>query len=318
MTEQRLEQIMSGNTAMQLAPVVRNVRVMQTKSLSGRFVNCDYVMMMVVDGKIGVFVNGVRYDLSRGDVMIMPPLIEYMILPIDEHMAMQNIFHFDFFDDPERRNIRGLSVEEVQRQAPVSEQELGFLTKPVVIHLSEQNMMEVRSIFAQMHMHYTRQKPLYLLDLRHLCIQFLLQCCRAGESVTGTAGVLSSKTHANVQKAAAYIRRNYDDWALSNETIAQNLNITPKYLSHIFKDTLGIPIHQYITQVRIGVARKMMALNQYNITEIATSVGYKSIHSFSKMFKLKTGMAPSEYMKKVASDEKQTYNKDAPCESVRQ
>ena len=67
-------------------------------------------------------------------------------------------------------------------------------------------------------------------------------------------------------------------------------------LSQIFRDEMGIQIHKYLNHVRIEAAQKLAVLGTMNITEIAYSVGYRSIHTFSKVFKKITDMSPSEFL----------------------
>lgn len=55
----------------------------------------------------------------------------------------------------------------------------------------------------------------------------------------------------------------------------------------------------YFISLKIGAAKRMMKETSLNFTQIAESLGFSSVHYFSKLFKAKTGMSPSDYAKSV-------------------
>lgn len=65
-----------------------------------------------------------------------------------------------------------------------------------------------------------------------------------------------------------------------------------------FKDEYGTTILQYIDQLKIKEAKKLLQTQKLSITEISDKLGFNSIHYFSRHFKKKTGITPSEYSKK--------------------
>lgn len=107
------------------------------------------------------------------------------------------------------------------------------------------------------------------------------------------------KNTAAVQKIKEYICNHYDDKALSVKLLADYVYLTPTYLSNLFKKTTGYTIGQYLVEVRIGEAKRMIKNPEYKLYQIASLVGYEDSDYFTKIFKKKTGMTPSEYRKKV-------------------
>lgn len=66
-----------------------------------------------------------------------------------------------------------------------------------------------------------------------------------------------------------------------------------------FKDEYGITILQYIDQLKIKEAKKLLQTQNFSITEISDKLGFNSIHYFCRHFKKNTGMSPSEYANKL-------------------
>ncbi len=67
----------------------------------------------------------------------------------------------------------------------------------------------------------------------------------------------------------------------------------------IFTDIFGISPINYIHKIRIEKAKELFKGDFGKISDVATSVGYNNIYHFSKMFKIHTGVSPSEYIKKL-------------------
>ena len=94
--------------------------------------------------------------------------------------------------------------------------------------------------------------------------------------------------------AKRYIRAHYFE-DISVEKIAAHVGISRKYLFAIFKSYLGISPKDYIVNYRMKRAVEFLGSEELRVADIAYSVGYKDPLTFSKMFKLKIGVSPTEY-----------------------
>jgi two-component system response regulator YesN len=102
------------------------------------------------------------------------------------------------------------------------------------------------------------------------------------------------KNHRLVTKAKKYIMDNYSGEISLNE-VAAAISISPGYLSTIFRQETGIRFTDYVTEVKICQAKKLLQESVYKIYEISEMLGYQNAYYFSKVFKKVTGMTPSEY-----------------------
>ena len=93
-----------------------------------------------------------------------------------------------------------------------------------------------------------------------------------------------------------------------NENISKNLcfsdfaklvNLSPTRLKTLFKQRTGMGVIQYFRKLKIERAKLFVRENDYNFTQIAHMLGYESIHSFSRQFKMVEKMSPREYAKSV-------------------
>ncbi|WP_223593670.1 response regulator [Neobacillus bataviensis] len=103
-----------------------------------------------------------------------------------------------------------------------------------------------------------------------------------------------------VMLAKRYIERYYYKQDLTLQEVAQEVNVSPSYLSRLLKEELGSSFIDYLTQVRIQYAIKFMENPSYKIYEVAEKVGYSTQHYFSTAFKKVVGMSPSNFVKEGA------------------
>lgn len=100
-----------------------------------------------------------------------------------------------------------------------------------------------------------------------------------------------------VLKIKKYIDEHFADKSFSLETISHELCYNPKYISSLFKKSMGVGISEYLNTVRIQQACTLMDQGFTAICDIANCCGYTDPQYFSKIFKQKTGYTPTEYKK---------------------
>ncbi|GHT78884.1 hypothetical protein FACS1894130_06290 [Spirochaetia bacterium] len=122
-----------------------------------------------------------------------------------------------------------------------------------------------------------------------------------GEQVTRHLAHKKQNMLVYVQQAKNYICKHYAE-AISLETIADRLNISPVYLSLVFKSEAGMNYSKYLASVRIERSKELLRNCNMNLTQIANSVGYWSTNYFSNLFLKLTGLKPSEYRRLHQSD----------------
>lgn len=82
-------------------------------------------------------------------------------------------------------------------------------------------------------------------------------------------------------------------------SIAEMMALDRSYLSRIFKKKTGQTLQNYIHEVRVQEAKRLLMEN-YNVTEVANMCGFRDAFVFSKLFTQLTGMSPTEWMRIVS------------------
>lgn len=80
-----------------ISPFVRRVRIMQTLNLSGKWTDYDHNLTGIVSGEVDFQIRNIKYHLTAGDVILIPPHCPHTITPTKENSLIQYILHYDFF-----------------------------------------------------------------------------------------------------------------------------------------------------------------------------------------------------------------------------
>lgn len=99
-----------------------------------------------------------------------------------------------------------------------------------------------------------------------------------------------------LKEAIAYINDNLDQ-NLSLAEIAAIAQMSPHYFASLFKQSMGIAPHQYVTKCRVEKAKYLLAKQELSVTEISLVVGFQSQSHFAKVFRKYIGVTPSVFKK---------------------
>ncbi|MBQ7363244.1 MAG: helix-turn-helix domain-containing protein [Clostridia bacterium] len=97
-----------------------------------------------------------------------------------------------------------------------------------------------------------------------------------------------------VQKTVAIIDADLSR-ELSLSMLAEAANVSPGYLSSIFKRDMGKTVTEYITEKRIRHAEHLLETTHLQIQTVALYSGIMDVQYFSKLFKKHSGLTPREY-----------------------
>ena len=142
---------------------------------------------------------------------------------------------------------------------------------------------------------YIQDQESYTMIHFYFC-QILIQLYRllCGTSREKMSRLNTSASNMAVCQALRYIDREYPRLTQTRQ-VAQALSYSEYYLCHIFRESMGMTLKEYLMQKKIKTATELLESSSMTISEIAEQLSFSSPHTFSIAFKRYTELSPSQY-----------------------
>jgi AraC family transcriptional regulator of arabinose operon len=115
-----------------------------------------------------------------------------------------------------------------------------------------------------------------------------------------TNSALHETTNIRVKKAMALIQRDLCD-ELSLNQVAQEVNLSPSRLRHLFKAEIGLTPVQYVKSLRMELAKELAATTFLSVKELVSHLGVTDQSHFLRDFKRAFGVTITEYRENCAA-----------------
>ncbi len=127
------------------------------------------------------------------------------------------------------------------------------------------------------------------LRLLEMFLQIHCSCVKQENNIRCRA---SSEIY--IEYAQKYIKDNIHR-AISIDELTRLIGISQPYLYKLFMKEFNMSPKQYIMKIKLDTAKNMLASTDMTITEIANSVGYDDVLTFSRVFSSKEHTSPTKY-----------------------
>jgi two-component system response regulator YesN len=131
-----------------------------------------------------------------------------------------------------------------------------------------------------------------LKELRRLFEAFVLEAAALFNKLYCASG------KGSIQKIKSYVDRNFYQ-NLSLKSISTQFYMNSAYLGQLFKKSFGVYFNDYLHQLRIAEAKKLLRQKELRIYEIAERVGFNNADYFVTQFEKLERMTPSEYRNRM-------------------
>ena len=137
----------------------------------------------------------------------------------------------------------------------------------------------------------------FLLNLLSLALLNLRRITDAPADTLRSAHCITNENEI-IRRAQQYISTHVRS-RLTVPLVAENTDVSTSYLTALFHKHLQISPGEYIRRVKLQESKQMIREDNLNFTEIASALQYSTVHHFSRQFKEKFGITPTEYAKSV-------------------
>ena len=170
-------------------------------------------------------------------------------------------------------------------------------THAIPFTVSDSTFIEKGFLEIQKHLHEPTAEA--RLEVTYRLYGLLLQLVKSAAKE-----YVSKAKQQLLQPAMDYICENYFDPSIGNDRLAALCGISTVYFRKSFEAAYGMPPIRYLHDYRIQRAKDILSSDYSSISQVAESVGYRSVYHFSKMFKHYTGQSPSLYAKRLCTPAK--------------
>ena len=161
-----------------------------------------------------------------------------------------------------------------------------------VFNFSDEFQIKIERIFFDMLEEYNKNSRYTEFVLQGMLYRLLITIWE--NKINNNVMINKSPLSKSIVDILYYIENNYYK-KITLEKIAQMAHFSNSYFSRMFKLQMGISFTEYLNNVRVTQAKKMLIQTNKSIMEIAVDVGYCHGDYLSIQFKNKTGMTPSQF-----------------------
>lgn len=240
----------------------------------------------VLSGAGKYHINGNIVDVQEGDLLVFNPGVHHQALFIKEYDVPTTEFFVGFTDIA----FPGF--------------EANYLPIPgdgYVMHTSGELRQKLFKICSSMEAEKSVCRQGRYFMLKAYLMQLILYVVREQtDSVptTGSYAFESANKKYVVEQILNYFEDHYDE-KISLDQIAENMYLSPFYISKIFKSETGDTPIRHLINIRLEKAKELLSAGCVgSIQEVAATVGYDDAYHFSKLFKKRFGITPTQARKR--------------------
>lgn len=281
-TEELTEELFRGGEGYYTSVVSETFRSME--AFSGHYKSClRTILYGTVLGQNSLLAEGETWK-DRGELAAMggKQLAEAVWTGDGKQVKAQLLASFDAWEQQRCPLVRiETELLEVFRQLSGKQQQAGAEAVPVQEY--QQNLWEV-IFYAQS-----------MADLLGGTMDMLLKGMERFSVRETAAGGRQEEVLGNIER---YIASRLEA-VNSLQDISDRFQLSPTYICRLFRNYRAISFNEYLTGRKMEAACSMLAQGK-SVREAANSLGYQDAYYFSKVFKKKLGMTPSEYKQQLS------------------
>lgn len=240
----------------------------------------------VLSGRGRYLIEEKYYEVSEGDLLILNPGTKHQAVLIEGNEAPS----VEFFIGASDFRLKGLK----KNCLPLPE------SGGCIMHTAgelRQKLMRICSSMEAENAVY-RKGRYYMMKsyLMQVMLSIIREKYRPEEKQPGFSFESANKKYV-VEQIISYFEDHYDE-KISLDQIAENMYLSPFYISRIFKSETGETPIRHLIDIRLSRAKELLESGRAgSIQEVAASVGYDDAYHFSKLFKKRYGVSPSAVKK---------------------
>ncbi len=253
----------------------------------------DSRLFYVMSGKGGIEIDGVKYPLSAGSLVLFQSGTEYRWDVGDMKLCIVN-FDYTFVAENITQSSPPVASKDFNNSGftPFYEfPDLPYLNSPIVLNRYFSIGEKIKELTIEMVIKDDCSKELTSSLLKNIIFNIIRK--------TKENQNIENKSAATLAKGVIEYIQNHFTENINNEDIAKHMNFNISYLNRVFKKYTKMTIHAFLLEQRLASAMEKLKTETTSVGEIALSCGFTDIPHFTKIFKKYVGKTPGEYRKNI-------------------
>lgn len=115
-----------------------------------------------------------------------------------------------------------------------------------------------------------------------------------GAASAGAAARAAADRREQIRPVLAYVDRHCRE-SITLEDVAEVVHVSSSRVRHVFKDVTGVGFKEYVTNVRVAEAKRLLLGTDLSVADVARAVSYSNLNQFYRVFYRSCAMSPGEY-----------------------
>ncbi|GIO70272.1 hypothetical protein BCV73_23590 [Paenibacillus sp. SSG-1] len=252
-------------------------------SMPTRHYHNGYEIFYLVSGDISYFIEDQSYQVVGGALLIinMNEIHKLVNSSKESFERITLLFQEEFLEDmfPYNDSFHVLS---------------SFASGKHFMPLNGQEQSFIEKLFDKMIAEYNKQPPGYEYYLKTLLFELLIFIYRKSSTLPAVDHTGGNPIHKKIFDIVDYLNQNYHE-TQTIQGISSKFFISPSYFCKTFRENTGFTFTEYLNNVRIKEARRLLTGSTLKIADIAERVGFESMTHFGRIFKDITSLSPLKY-----------------------
>ncbi|MDC3416028.1 helix-turn-helix domain-containing protein [Aquibacillus salsiterrae] len=254
----------------------KGIRLYESKHRDGDLIDEHHhdihQVLYALEGEGSIYLNRKNYSFRQDNLAVITPNTSHSIISDSKLTVLVLAFDKDILEESIKQDLLDL-----------------FFKTTRFIELNPFDSSNLRQILRQMLYEQSYGDSINYVAIKIYLSELLLKLARSQEQ--------PEIFDANVLRAERL--RNYIDThfyeMISADDLATKLGMSTRHMNTIFKDRYQVTPIQYLTEVRVGLAKKMLVETDKDIASICFEVGFESLSTFYRTFKNSTDISPNKY-----------------------
>lgn len=258
----------------------------------------EYEIYFFCSGDCKYLINNRIYELEPGDIILLDGLTLHKPNPSKNTAYTRSMLHFS--PDWVKELLPSLGIPNLLdpfRKLNNFLIRTGYNESGQYVDEKMKRIAMMQSQLGEEKQRTGKENEVLKAEVKLELIQLLVKIYKMSQEELAQVSNKKSEKELHAENIATWINDHFKE-KISLDRLAEELNLSKYYASHVFKEVTGFTVMEYVMGCRLREVKFLLEMKpKETLADISREVGFESVAHFSRFFKEKVGMTPSQYRK---------------------